>query len=105
MKAPVIRISIGSFDPDRLGVVEAELIASKAPLEAGIRAMRGNRGYYAGIDRQGHAMTNVSIWESVEAAEQMSTFQPMLDLAQEFTALGVRFQRPILNFTTLWDLA
>jgi hypothetical protein len=32
----------------------------------------------------------------------MATFAPMLELAKEFTALGVRFERPILNFDTLW---
>ena len=49
-------------------------------------------------------MSNVSLWESAEAAEQMATFQAMNDLAGTFIALGVRFQRPILNFTTLWEL-
>jgi len=28
----------------------------------------------------------------------------MLALAQEFTAIGVRFERPILNFDTLWQI-
>ena len=49
-------------------------------------------------------MHNVSFWESVAAADQMSTFAPMLTLAGEFTEIGVRFQRPILNFNTLWNL-
>ena len=65
--------------------------------------MRGNLGYFAGIDRVNSAMHNVSLWESVADAEQMASFRPMLDLANEFVALGVRFQRPILNFSTLWS--
>ncbi len=73
-------------------------------LESGIREMRGNLGYYVGIDHKNNAISNVSLWESVEAAEQMATFQPMLDLAGAFVALGVRFQRPILNMSTLWEL-
>ena len=104
MAAPVIRISLGTFDSDKAAIVEAKLIESKAVLEAGIRAMRGNLGYYVGIDRRNNAMSNVSLWDSVEAAEQMATFQPMLDLARTFVALGVQFQRPILNLTTLWEL-
>ncbi len=48
-------------------------------------------------------MHNVSMWETVEDADQMASFQPMLALAEEFVALGVRFQRPILNFETLWS--
>jgi hypothetical protein len=104
MGAPVVRVSLGTFDADKAAIVEAKLIESKAVLESGIRAMRGNLGYYAGIDRKNNAMSNVSVWESVEAAEQMATFQPMIDLAGTFAPLGVRMQRPILNLTTLWEL-
>src|SRR5208282_2285885 len=68
------------------------------------RAMRGNLGYFVGIDRAANAMHNVSLWETVGDADQMASFQPMLALAGEFIALGVRFQRPILNFSTLWSL-
>ena len=100
----VVRVSIGSFAPEKAAVVEAKLVESKAELEAGIRAMRGNLGYYAGVDRINNAMSNVSIWDSVEAANQMATFKPMLNLAENFVALGVRFQRPILNFITVWAL-
>jgi len=103
MQAPVIRVSLGTFDADKAALVEAKLIESKQALESGIRAMRGNLGYYAGIDRRNNALSNVSLWESVEAAEQMATFKPMLDLAGVFVALGVRFQRPILNLTTVWE--
>jgi hypothetical protein len=104
MAVPVVRISLGTFDADKAAIVEAKLIESRSALESGIRAMRGNLGYYVGIDRRNNAMSNVSLWESLEAAEQMATFQPMLDLASTFVALGVRFQRPILNFTTVWEL-
>jgi hypothetical protein len=104
VNAPVIRISIGKFDPDQAAAVEAMLQASRTRLESGIRAMTGNLAYYAGVDHTNHAMHNVSIWKSVAEANQMATFAPMLALAAEFTALGVRFERPILNFDTLWQL-
>jgi len=61
MPAPVIRISLGSFDADGASAVEAKLIESRAELDAGIRAMRGNLGYYVGVDRVNNAMSNVSI--------------------------------------------
>ena len=67
MSAPIIRISLGTFDAEKAAIVEAKLTESKAALEAGIRAMRGNLGYYAGIDRKNNAMSNVSIWESLPA--------------------------------------
>lgn len=104
MNAPVIRISLGKFDAGIAAAVEAKLQVSRASLESGIRAMNGNLAYYVGIDQANHAMHNVSIWESVADADQMATFAPMLALAAEFTALGVRFEQPILNCETLWQL-
>lgn len=104
MNAPVIRISIGKFDAEKAALVEAKLTESKARLEGGIRAMKGNLAFYAGIDRGNSAMHNVSIWQSLADANQMATFAPMLALAEEFTAIGVRFERPILNFDTLWQI-
>ena len=104
MIAPVIRISIGKFDPDKAAAVEGKLRESRTRLESGIRAMRGNLAYYVGIDHTNHAMHNVSVWESVTDANQIATFAPMLTLAAEFTMLGVLFERPILNCDTLWQL-
>ena len=104
MRAPVIRISLGFFDADKAGLIETKLAETRERLEPGVRALSGNLGYFAGIDRSNNAMHNVSLWESVEDANQMASFPPMLDLAGEFIALGVRFQRPILNFETLWSI-
>jgi hypothetical protein len=104
MKAPVIRISIGKFDADKAANVEKKLGESRSRLESGIRAMNGNIAYYVGIDRVNNAMHNVSVWQSVADANQMATFAPMIALGTEFAALGVRFDRPILNCDTLWQL-
>ena len=104
MNAPVIRISIAKFDADKAAIVEEKLQESRAQLEGGIRAMTGNLAYYVGIDRTNNAMHNVSVWESVADANQMANFAPMLALGAEFAALGVRFERPILNCETLWQL-
>jgi hypothetical protein len=103
MKAPVIRISTGKFDADKATVVEEKLRESRARLEDGIRAMKGNIAYYVGIDHSNNAMHNVSFWETVADANQMAGFAPMTALGAEFAALGVRFDRPILNCTTLWQ--
>jgi hypothetical protein len=100
----VIRVSIGHFEPENADAIKSMLEATKAELEPGVRALRGNLAYWAGIDRENCAMTNVSRWESLEAAKQMATFQPMVDLAARFIAAGVRFQRPILNFEELWGI-
>lgn len=66
--------------------------------------MKGNIAYYVGVDRTNCAMRNVSVWESVADANQMAAFPPMIALGTEFAALGVRFDRPILNCDTLWQL-
>ena len=64
MAVPVVRISLGTFDADKAAIVEAKLMESKASLEAGIRAMRGNLGYYVGIDRKNTVISNVSFWNN-----------------------------------------
>ena len=104
MNAPIIRISIGKFNAEIAATVQTKLQESRSRLEAGIRAMSGNLAYYVGIDHTNNAMHNVSIWKSVADANQMATFAPMLALGTEFAELGVRFERPILNCDTLWQL-
>jgi hypothetical protein len=104
MKAPVIRISVAKFEADKAALVEEKLRASQGRLESGIRGMTGNLAYYVGIDHTNNAMHNISIWESISDANQMATFAPMLALGEEFAKLGVRFDRPILNCHTLWQL-
>src|ERR1022692_932998 len=102
MKENVVRISIGKFDPDKLDEIRLALQVTYDKLVSGIMSMVGNRGFFAGIDVENFAMINVSYWDSIEAAKQIEHFQPMLDLAKEFIEMGVRFERPILNFEQLW---
>jgi hypothetical protein len=104
LKGRVIRISIGNFDEARAGMVRAAMVDSFDKLAPGIKSLDGNRGYFAGIDAENHAVVNVSAWDSVDGAKQMTAFKPMVDLAQEFADLGVRFERPILNFEGLWTI-
>jgi hypothetical protein len=104
MRDDIIRISIGRFDPNKVEAVKLALEATYEKLAPGIRLMAGNRGFFAGIDDENSTMINVSFWDSVKAAKQMESFQPMLDLAREFINMGVRFERPILNFEPLWTI-
>jgi hypothetical protein len=48
-------------------------------------------------------MVNVSVWTSLEAAQQMNTLPAMLAQRDVFAALGVVFQ-PIRNYTGLWTI-
>ena len=101
---PVVRISLGRFDPSKYEEVRRLLDESQTTLLPAIRALKGNIAYYVGLDRENSAMTNVSIWQTLEDAKQMASLQAMLDLAQRFTVAGVRFESPITNHETLWSV-
>jgi hypothetical protein len=65
--------------------------------------MAGLLAFYAGADEATSSLTNVSVWTSLDAARQLDTFQPMLELGKAFVANGVTFERPIMNYATLWQ--
>jgi hypothetical protein len=99
----VVRTSILNLPADHLDEI-AQLMADAETDLAGIRQLPGLLAYFVGIDRDTAQLSNVSVWANVEAAQQMSTFQPMLDLAGRFAAIpGVTFVRPIPNFDTIWQ--
>jgi hypothetical protein len=99
---PIVRVSILTI-PD--GHIEAAAEAMRNAEEElrGILKLKGLRAYFAGVDRVRSQLTNVSVWDSAENAEQMSNFQPMLDLGKRFAAQGATFLRPIPNFDCLWQ--
>jgi hypothetical protein len=100
----IVRISIGYFEPQQAGKVESMLQNEfKNSLIPAIKKLNGNLGYYAGIDRVKHTMTNVSFWDSIESANQMSTLKEMLVMRTTFEALGLRFI-DITNHDILWKL-
>ena len=99
---PVVRISLGRFDPSQFDAIRQKLDESQVPLIPAIRALKGNLAFYAGIDRENSAMTNVSVWESLADARQLDTLQPMQEQAKIFLEAGVRFERPNTNHETLW---
>jgi hypothetical protein len=101
---PVVRISLGRFDADKHDTIRRLLDDSQKTLIPAIRALKGNRAYYVGIDRENNAMTNVSVWDTRRDAEQMASLQAMLDLAKIFVDAGVHFETPITNHETLWTM-
>jgi hypothetical protein len=101
---PVVRISRGSFPPERYDDVRQRLDASRKSLIPAIKRLKGLLHYYAGIDRESNTLINVSVWKTLADAKQMETLQPMRDLAGEFIAAGVTFERPIANYETLWNI-
>ncbi|HET6984634.1 MAG TPA: hypothetical protein VFI53_20990 [Myxococcaceae bacterium] len=102
---PVVRVSLAWFPPEKLDEVARIMDYRGQPLEAAIGKLPGLISFHSGIDRQRHALVNVSFWVSVEAAEQLTTLQAMLDAGGVLTGLGAQFVRPIVNAETLWSFS
>jgi len=100
----IVRISRGSFPPEKYEAIKARLDAAQTSLIPAIRQLAGCLHYFAAIDRDSSSMVNVSIWRSLADAQQMQTLRPMLALADDFAREGVRFERPIVNYETLWTV-
>jgi hypothetical protein len=100
----VVRISIGYFQAEQTEKVAFMLDNEfKNALIPAIKKLKGNLGYYVGIDKEKHAITNVSFWETKADALQMATLKEMLDMRSTFEALGLKFI-DITNHEVLWKL-
>jgi quinol monooxygenase YgiN len=104
VRGPIVRISRGSFAPEAYEQVRQRLDAARESLIPAIRELSGCLHYFAAIDRESSTMVNVSVWRSLADAHQMQTLAPMLALAEAFNREGVRFERPIINYETLWQI-
>jgi len=100
-----IRVSVLRCDAQHFAELRKMMAESIAVLEPGIRQMRGLIHFYAGEDAAIKPLTNVSVWRTLEDAKQLDTFQPMLDLGKAFVAKGATFERPIMNYASLWEVA
>jgi hypothetical protein len=100
----IVRISIGYFQPEQTEKVESRLNNEfKNSLIPAIKKLKGNLGYYVGIDKEKHTMTNVSFWQTKDDAIQMPTLKEMLDMRTTFEALGLKFIE-ISNHEIVWKL-
>ncbi len=104
MQQPVVRVSIIRCAPEKFAELRQMMVDADSVLRAGIEAMPGIINFYAGADEATSSLTNVSIWETLDNAKQLDTFQPMLDLGKVFVQKGATFERPIMNHLTLWQL-
>lgn len=102
MPDPVVRVSILRCDAARFDRLRAMMAEAEAVLRPGIEAMPGFLAFYAGADEATHSMTNTSVWETLEDAQRLDRFEPMLGLGRRFAAEGTAFERPIMNYATLW---
>lgn len=99
---PVVRISIARCDASRFDVLRDLMTESEAALRPGIERMPGLLAFFAGADPTTLSLMNTSVWDSLEHAHQLDHFQPMLDAGKQFAAEGANFERPIMNYASLW---
>ena len=100
----IVRVSILRCAPNQFTKFQRMMAEAETVLAPGIRAMSGCRAYFAGADQATSSLTNVSLWNTIEDARQMDRFQPMLELGKRFATEGATFERPIMNYATLWQL-
>ena len=101
---PVVRVSILRCAPECFAELRRMSAEAESVLRPGIEAMDGLLSFYFAADEATSSLTNVSLWTSLEAAKQLDTFQPMLDLGKPFIEKGATLERPIMNYATLWQL-
>ncbi|MBR0799033.1 hypothetical protein JQ615_26965 [Bradyrhizobium jicamae] len=80
------------------------MVETEKVLRPGIESMPGLLAFYVGADEATSSLSNVSLWTDLDSAKQLDRFQPMLDSGKPFVARGATFERPIMNYTTLWQL-
>jgi hypothetical protein len=101
---PVVRVSILRCAPERFAELQQMMVEADSVLRSSIEAMPGLVSFYAGADEATSSLMNVSVWKTLADAKQLDTFQPMLDLGKVFVSKGATFERPIMNYSTLWQL-
>ncbi|WP_158924147.1 hypothetical protein [Acidisphaera sp. S103] len=102
MSDPVLRVSILRCDATKFALLQRMMLDAEASLRPGIEAMPGLLSFYAGADEATLSLINTSVWDTLDHARQLDTFQPMLDAGKRFVAEGATFQRPIMHYTSLW---
>jgi hypothetical protein len=104
MQQPVVRVSIMRCAPEKFLDFQQMMIETDSILRPGIEAMPGLISFYVGADAATSSLSQVSLWKTLDDAKQLDTYQPMLDLGKAFVQKGATFERPIMNYSTLWQL-
>ncbi|MBV8719411.1 MAG: hypothetical protein JOZ65_30440 [Chloroflexi bacterium] len=101
--ATVVRISRGTFDTSQFAQIEQMSRQTGEYLMPAIRPLAGLVAYFAGVSARG-SMVNVSLWDSMEHADQMSRLPEMVVRARaDFEPFGMSFI-PIVNYPIGWRL-
>jgi len=99
----VVRVSRGTFDPARFADVERMTRETGTFLIPAISRLPGLLHYAAGASPSG-TIVHVSIWDTDEHAQQMSSLKEMIvDARKAAEDAGVEFV-PIVNYPIIWSI-
>ena len=99
----IVRISKGTVPVDRFDQARQLMAASEAALREAITALPGLLHYYVGVDEHTGQVTNVSVWDTLEHAQAMSSLPEMSAQRPVLEAAGVVFE-PISNHEVSWSI-
>ena len=100
---PIVRVALIRCNSENFAGLSDKMEKSESILRPGIEALPGLLAFYAGSDQETLSLLNVSIWDSIEHARQLDTFEPMVRLAREFVDEGGRPERPIMHHHMQWS--
>ena len=100
----IIRISKGSYPPARHAEFTTRMAEAGKTLIPAIQKLPGCLSYFAATDEDSSTMVNLSVWDTLDHAQAMASLPEMAAMAKEFIALGAEFERPIVNYPSLWQL-
>ena len=99
----VVRVSRGTFDPARFDDVERMTRETGEFLIPAISRLPGLLHYAAAALPDG-SIVHVSVWDTVEHAQQMSHLKEMIvDARKAAEDAGVEFV-PIVNYPIIWSI-
>jgi hypothetical protein len=99
----VVRISKGSFDVGDFHHARSLLRDSENALLEVLVELPGLIHYYVGVDAEKGYLTNVSVWDTLEHAQQMDILPEMLAQRPILEAAGVAFEA-ISNHQVIWAI-
>jgi|SRR5579859_105633 len=99
----VVRLSRGTFDPGRYAEIQQLSNEAGSYLIPAIREVAGLNAYFAGASPSG-SMINVSLWDTLEHADQVSRLPEMAVRARnDLARLDMSFI-PIVNYPIGWRI-
>jgi quinol monooxygenase YgiN len=99
-----VRVSKASYAAAIHSEVSERLNSSSQSLIPALQRLPGCVSFFASADAASNTMVNVSVWDTLEHAEALTSLSEMTALFKEFVQIGVEFERPVINYEVMWQL-